>query len=65
MKFLKHLDLINGTDLATQKPNFDVFGEKLQNIAVKHSNAKPILLYFVKLSTIFCPGLSEKTNFHF
>ena len=33
--------------------------------AVTHSIEKPVLLNFVNLSSIFCPRLSEETDFHF
>ena len=53
------------TQTATQNTNFDSCAKKLQKTAVKHSIEKPILLYLVNMSSIFCPRLSEETNFKF
>ena len=33
--------------------------------AATHSIEKPVLVNFVNLSPIFCPRLSEETDFHF
>ena len=48
------------------KPKFWGFlVENCKKSAVKHSIEKAILPNFVNFSPIFCPRLSEQTDFHF
>ena len=47
------------TQPATQKTNFESLMKIYYKTAVKHSIKKPKLLYFVDLSTRFCPWLKK------
>ena len=53
-----------GTQTATQKTDFYIYAKNCEKSVVKYFIEEHILLNFVDLSTIICPGLSEKKHFH-
>ena len=50
---------MTSTQPATHKAIFDICAGKSLKLAVKHSIEKPILLNFVNLTAILCPGLYD------
>ena len=54
---MKSMGLIASPQPAFQKPHFDSCDRNCKISAVNHSKEIPILLNFVNLSTVLCPGL--------
>ena len=44
---------------------FTFFSEKLQKVSCKNLIQKAIFFNFLNISPLFCPRLSQETNFHF
>ena len=60
VKKIPEMLAIDGKVLSQPPTNFDSCATNCQKSAVKHAIAKPILLNFVDLSTIFFPRLQSE-----